>query len=47
MSWFSKPLNKGIAIGAGVLALVVIALIILGVLFWLMRRANRATLAQT
>lgn len=31
MSWFSKPLNKGIAIGAGVLALVVIALIIYGV----------------
>lgn len=31
MSWFSKPLNKGVAIGAGVLALVVIALIIYGV----------------
>jgi len=31
MSWFSKPLNKGIAIGAGVLVLVVIALIIYGV----------------
>jgi len=29
--WFSKPLNKGIAIGAGVLALAVIGLIVFGV----------------
>lgn len=30
-SWFKKPLNMGIAIGAGVLAVVVIALIVYGV----------------
>jgi hypothetical protein len=30
----------------GLVLATVVALVILGVLFWLMRRANRATLAQ-